>query len=210
MNALLVFPIGMTFGEWSVMGAPEKVGRQHAHPCECRCGHRQFVRTSHLTSGSSLRCIRCQSAKASLDRTKHLASYGGPDHATYRVWSGMRTRCLNTNQPVYKDYGGRGISICDAWNVFENFLRDMGRVPAIGMSIERKDVNGNYEKENCVWATSTRQARNRRNTIWVIFEGQRMPFADAMELLGHRVNDNTYRRTYRRIRRGVSFQEALR
>ena len=76
----------------------------------------------------------------------------------------MRYRCLNPNSKHYIDYGGRGIAICERWMTFENFYEDMGDPPT-GMTLDRIDVNGNYEPDNCRWATDKQQVRNRRNTL---------------------------------------------
>ena len=82
---------------------------------------------------------------------------------TWKVWAGMRERCINPHARHFNHYGGRGISFCDRWNSFENFLADMGERPT-GMSLDRINVNGNYEPGNCRWATSVEQARNKRNS----------------------------------------------
>ena len=85
-------------------------------------------------------------------------------HPLYRIWSSMKQRCYDPNVKAYEYYGGRGIKVCDRWlNSFYDFLCDMGKRPN-GTSIDRKDVNGNYEPENCRWATKHQQMANKRNS----------------------------------------------
>lgn len=88
--------------------------------------------------------------------------HGLTDSPTYRSWATMKNRCLNPNTPRYKDYGGRGIKVCDAWiNSFVSFYQDMGERPP-GMTLDRINTNGNYEPSNCRWASNQLQARNKR------------------------------------------------
>jgi hypothetical protein len=81
----------------------------------------------------------------------------------YRAWLKMRERCLNPNTEMFPAYGGRGIKICERWKSFENFYLDMGRKPSRNYSLDRVDVDGDYEPGNCRWATANDQARNKRN-----------------------------------------------
>lgn len=90
--------------------------------------------------------------------------------STYRIWSAMLSRCRNKKNAHYKDYGGRGIIVCERWANFENFLADMGERPSKELTLDRIDNDGNYEPGNCQWATWFQQAANRRSR-WNRFRG---------------------------------------
>jgi hypothetical protein len=115
----------------------------------------------------------------------------------------MKSRCLNPNSRMYHRYGGRGIKVCEEWMSFHNFLADMGEPPA-GMSIDRIDVNGNYCKENCRWATRREQARNRSTCVFVNIDGREVCLMDACKHLGR-----NYDCVRGRIRKGASVESAL-
>jgi hypothetical protein len=100
--------------------------------------------------------------------------------ATYRAWAAMFTRCYNTNYSKYLNYGGRGISVDKNWSQFSNFLADMGERPGKRYSLDRIDVNGNYCKENCRWATMRAQNRNKRNNL--LLQGKTL--SEWSEILG--------------------------
>ena len=102
----------------------------------------------------------------------------------YQTWANMRKRCDLPKHPGYKNYGGRGIKVCDRWQNYGNFLADMGRRPSPEHSIDRIDNNGNYEPGNCRWATKKEQDRNKRSNHIVEYNGQKMVFADACKLAG--------------------------
>ena len=105
----------------------------------------------------------------------------------------MRSRCDRKTDPAYPNYGGRGIRVCDRWQIFENFLQDMGPMPD-GMELDRIDVNGHYEPGNCRWATVIEQARNKRNSLHIEFNGQTKCLKAWAEELGI-----GYHTLYRRV-----------
>jgi hypothetical protein len=90
---------------------------------------------------------------------------------TYVSWASIAPRCGNPNHPAYPRYGGRGITVCERWASFENFLADMGERPA-GLSLDRIDNNGNYEPGNCRWATPKEQSSNREGTRLIAWQGE--------------------------------------
>ena len=126
--------------------------------CICDCGVKKSVRMDHLKNGRTVSC-GCHKTELAINR---LTSHGMTKTRTYRIWRDMINRCHYENYPERHLYGGRGITVCDRWRYsFENFLADMGVCPD-GLSIDRKDSNGNYEPTNCKWSTSKEQANNRR------------------------------------------------
>lgn len=112
-------------------------------------------------------------------RVKH----GLRGHPLYGRWLGMIQRCTDPNHNHYHAYGARGISVCERWRHFPNFLEDMG-MPAVGMSIDRIDANKGYEPDNCVWATSKEQARNTTRTRLISFNGKTQCLTDWASELG--------------------------
>ncbi len=117
---------------------------------------------------------------------------------TYRSWSDMRDRCRNPKHRAFHNYGGRGITVCHRWDLFENFLADMGEQPA-GMTIERKDSNGNYDPENCKWIPLCEQSKNLRTSKrWTINGITYLSCRDAEAATG--ISNGTIRRM---VKRGV-------
>lgn len=100
----------------------------------------------------------------------HGLTAGGKRKSTWIAWQSMRARCFNGKAKDYPRYGGRGITVCERWLKFENFLADMGECP-IGLTLDRKNNNGNYEPENCQWATRVEQQNNRRNNRYLVSNG---------------------------------------
>lgn len=130
---------------------------------QCECGNKTIVIRYGVISGTTSSCGCFQRESLSLRRTSHGHKRNGTESKTYKCWRTMLGRCFNKNNASYDDYGGRGITVCDRWlNSFENFLDDMGESPE-GMSLDRfPNNNGNYEPENCRWATVKEQHRNTR------------------------------------------------
>ena len=144
--------IGREFGRWTVLEKKIK-GRRTYFKCQCECGTIKTVEAGSLRSGGSQSC-GCLAKEL---KTKH----GMSGNTTYNSWHHMLQRCNNKNNDSYKDYGGRGITVCRQWAKFESFFEDMGLKPA-NHSIDRIDNNGNYEPSNCKWSSHKEQRANTR------------------------------------------------
>ena len=149
----LVDRMGDRYGRLVVVGRAENSKQKKAMwVCLCDCGNKSVVSGTHLRNNHSTSC-GCR---------KGLRTHGMSDTRSHIAWLNMKQRCLNVTGRDYKDYGGRGITICPEWvSSFEAFYRDMGDSPE-GLSLDRINNDGGYSLANCRWATAIEQANNKR------------------------------------------------
>lgn len=112
-----------------------------------------------------------------------MKKHGRHKTSEWNIWQAIRQRCTNPNNPDYKNYGGRGIGLCERWEEFSSFLADMGEKPD-GYSIERVDLNKHYEPSNCKWIPIGEQSRNRRMNKTIVVNGEPMLMIDAAKAVG--------------------------
>jgi len=188
---------GRRYGEWYVHDVACGYDNDGAQPnirwlCECSCGTLAWVRADKLKSGRSTRCRKCHDAE--------MTSHGGAGTRLYKIWVDMKHRCCNENSKRYGDYGKRGIKICDQWlNSYENFRSwALANGYDDSLTIDRKNVNGDYTQENCRWVTYREQNRNRRDNRSVTYGGKVYgSIAELAEALGMK-----YKTLYTRIASG--------
>jgi hypothetical protein len=164
---------GLVYGDWTVVSVDQDNPRKKLL-CRCSCGVERSVFRTNLLSGNSISCGHAT-------RRGHVFKYGleTSKHPEYRVWQQIIHRCTKPTSQVWRYYGGRGIKVCERWREsFDNFHDDMGPRPSSGHSIDRIDVNGDYTPENCRWATSDEQGRNKRSNNLIEFNGRTQTISD--------------------------------
>lgn len=174
--------IGSVFGMLTVLGISKVlVGRKNPQfwptcECRCECGVVKNILRAALRAGRAIHCgcLRHRS------KTRH-GDYGSDE---YNCWRSMRSRCQPSSTPNRAHYYDRGITVCERWNNYSNFLEDMGRRPTPEHSIERLDNNKGYEPGNCVWATRQQQSRNRRSSRWLTAHGETKVLVEWANALG--------------------------
>jgi len=190
---------GQKFGRLTVIERAENIPSGKTWwLCQCKCGNQTIVRSDSLKGGVTKSC-GCLHKELSFERCKQRMKHG---HSmvnivskTYSIWRNIIQRCNNPNCRNYKNYGGRGIKVCDKWLKFEDFLQDMGEKPE-GLSLDRVDNNGNYCKGNCRWATWKEQQRNSRNNRLITINGETKCLAEWCEIY-----KKPYQTVYNRINR---------
>lgn len=226
--------IGDIFGCLTVIGIGERSPSGHKQwICRCSCGAEKPYRKWLLVSGE-VRSCGCKSSEhysqtfyakeaagirriaprgwalgeRSEEHRKKLAEankkHGMKGQRVYTIWCQMLGRCFNEKNGSFKRYGGRGISVCERWLEFQNFLADMGHPPSDIHSIERINNNGNYEPGNCKWATDIEQSNNRRSNKYLEYQGELYTASQ----LARKLNVNA-KSLQQRLRRGKSVEEAV-
>lgn len=173
--------IGQTFGSLTVEGNTRPVEKrtrgvkqERLWVCRCACGNRIVARASNVKNGTTESCGCSRRRGHGMART--------PEH---KAWVAIKQRCFNPNASNHKNYGARGITMCDEWlNDFAAFYLNVGPRPSARHSIERINNNGNYEPGNVRWATAKEQMRNRRNSRLVTFENKTLCVSAWAEHLG--------------------------
>lgn len=198
---------GMTFGFLKVTRRSEEPYHgEVAWVCQCECGKATTVPSRNLRKGHTKSCGCKRAELVGIRNTKHGHSVNRQMGLEYRIWVEMKQRCYNPKCNRYHTHGERGITVCERWREsFEAFLEDMGTRPSKGLSIERRDNNGNYESGNCYWATRKQQARNKRTTMFLTVNGETKPVSQWAEESG--INYHTLRA---RIKSGWTAERAIR
>lgn len=190
---------GQVFGKLTVLQFAGVQKEQSRWLCQCECGSLKIYRGDLIRCGRSKSCGCVGISQLAEMATKHGHASDSATSSEYKSWEAMRGRCLNPRHKKFSYYGGRGIKVCDRWDDFQKFLDDMGPKPSPKHSIDRIDVNGDYEPENCRWADKKTQENNRRNNRKVCFRGQLLTAAEIAGMTG--INYNTLRK---RIKLGYS------
>lgn len=155
---------GEKFGEWEALYRCGNIGGEIAYMCKCSCGTIKPVHKRKLLKGTSKSCGCKRRTKKGLTKTRQ-----------YNIWRLMNERCYNKNNISYKNYGARGIKVCDKWRGDDGFINFYNWAMNNGyrdyLTIDRIDVNGNYEPNNCRWATMEIQSRNRRDNVYIELNG---------------------------------------
>lgn len=188
--------INLKFGLFTVLNEVENRNKNGhiLYYVICECGNKKTVLGSSLRNGSSKACNSC--------KHKITGTHGKYKTKEYKTWQSMRFRCDAKNN--YKNYSLKGITVCDEWNDFNVFLKDMGLAPTKKHSIDRINVYKGYNKNNCRWATDKLQARNRTNNKLIEYNGQVKCVSEWCEVL-----NMPYTTFSNRLKRGWSIEKTI-
>lgn len=200
----------MRFGKWTVLELAEPLKDKNGYnvnrwKCKCDCGAIKNVIGTTLRNGRSTSC-GCDGGKRADTARKLFTTHNESKSRLYKIWSYMRKRCYNQNASNYMNYGGRGITVCNEWNGSYEAFRDWAVKNGYNdsLSIDRIDVNGNYEPNNCRWVTSAAQANNRRNTVYYTYKNETKSVADWAKQYGL-----NYKSLLKRINSGKGLSELI-
>lgn len=196
---------GIPDSRWTVVEVVKDIAQPNGKQikmwkCICQCGVVKEVNGANLRGGKSKSCgcLSVEKAKNNTFKDVYSKKHGATGTRLYYEWTHIKARCYNINTYNYNDYGGRGIIMCDEWNMsFERF-RDwaLANGYADNLSIDRIDVNGNYEPSNCRWVTPKEQSNNRRNNIIVEINGEKKTLKQWCE---------TYNKDYKRVHNRIKY-----
>ena len=181
--------LGNKYGRLLVIEQVASINEKAAWLSRCDCGNTKIVTGDSLRTGKVSSCGCYQKEMYGLSSKTH----GMSKTQTYRSWQEMKTRCFDKTSVSYKNYGGRGITVCKRWDKFENFIFDMGVRPK-GATLDRIKTNKGYSPSNCKWSTRTEQNRNKRSNILISYKGEKLCLSEWCEKLNLK-----YPRTYNRI-----------
>lgn len=185
---------GQKFGELTVCSRAKNKGKHAAWNCLCSCGAITVVSATHLISGHTQSC-------GHLSRSHEMTGT-----RLYRIWHGMKARCFFVDTTHYPYYGGRGITVCAEWSDSFEAFRDWALANGYrdNLTIDRIDVNGNYCPENCHWATTMQQGRNRRNNVFYDINGEVHTIPEWSRISGIKIHT-----IQQRLKRGWNIERAV-
>lgn len=162
---------------------PTKSGKRRVL-CKCDCGNTKIVGLTHLRCGETTSCGCYRKEQSSVTHKRH--GFGDYRYRLYKIWTGIKERCTNPNSTSYSRYGGRGIKVCPEWeNDFEPFREwALSSGYSDKLTIDRIDVNGNYEPSNCRWATNKEQSNNRRTNVLITYQGETHTVSEWSDITG--------------------------
>lgn len=204
MNPKRLNILGQRYGR---LVAIERVGSRNGASvflCLCDCGNKKEILLKSIRSGATRSCGCYMSEVHKAQNITHGERVNGIRSTEYSIWSTMLCRCRNKKDRAFVYYGGRGISVCQRWESFENFLSDMGRRPSPKHSIERNNNNGNYEPGNCRWATRIDQNNNTSRNRILSINGESKTIAEWA-----RIYQIPYKRLSHRIHIGMDASLAV-
>lgn len=193
--------IGDVFGLLTIIAPADPYVRNKTRwLCRCTCGREITTYQSHLRQGTAKSCGCTREAA----RLKAITAHGQSRSSIYKNWSAMKIRCSNPNHESYPDYGGRGITVCERWEKFENFLADMGERPTPKHEVDRIDNDKGYSPENCRWATRKEQNRNKRDNRFITINNETKCLSEWCEIYG-----TTFMLVETRLKHGWKILDAL-